>query len=124
LTETNLPDNHPATATGAATLEQQRIHLLELKNNLKNNPGGAAPFTGDVPTQPITPVEPPRSTSRLVVLLSGMVAVVISICMFSYTLYSWEHLGITHTPDWNALTVILLSLGIGIVPYAVNKIFN
>jgi hypothetical protein len=62
----------------------------------------------------------PRSTSRLVALLSGLCSVAIATCATSY--YFDIYLKTGKAPDLKNLFDILLSLGLGVVPYAVNKV--
>lgn len=109
LAERNLPDNHPATATGTATLQ-----------NVQQNQGGGIP--AGTPQNVIAPATPPPSSSRLVMLLAGLAAVVISIVLSSYSIFSLQRYGTA--PDWSSFTAVLLALGIGVVPYSTKQVFK
>lgn len=75
-----------------------------------------------------TPVAPatititviPKSSSRLVAFFSGVAAVVISVTSVSYFLYVYYATGLV--PDLDKMFTVILSLGIGITPYAFNKV--
>lgn len=119
LAERNLPDNHPATATGAAELQKGKAESLATMKNAGVN------LTEDAilpATAAADPTSPPPSTSRLILILAGLAAVIISIVLFSYNMYSLQRYGIA--PDWGSVTGILLSLGIGVTPYAVKQVFK
>jgi len=60
-----------------------------------------------------------RSASRLVLFLSGFTAIIIAVCITTYYLYYYLYCG--QAPDLDGLTSTMLTLGIGVIPYAVNK---
>jgi hypothetical protein len=60
-----------------------------------------------------------RSASRLVLFLSGITAIIIAVCITTYYLYYYLYCG--QAPDLDGLISIILTLGIGVIPYAVNK---
>jgi|GEM_PF-2123537 len=62
----------------------------------------------------------PASGSRLVMFLSGMAAILLSAVLVSFYIYNYLHTGAA--PKMEEMTYILLALGIGVIPYAVNKI--
>jgi hypothetical protein len=61
-----------------------------------------------------------NSASRYVLFLSGVVAAISAVTMVSYYLYFYLHTGCA--PKFDNLLQPLLALGIGIVPYSVNKL--
>lgn len=61
-----------------------------------------------------------RSTSRMAAFISSLCAVAIGTCSTSY--YFFMYLKTGQAPSLDSLYNILLGLGIGVVPYAVNKI--
>lgn len=63
---------------------------------------------------------PSPSTSRLIVLFSGLTAVMISVCLTSVWIF--ELLEGKPKIDFGNLTDVLLALGIGVVPYGFNKL--
>lgn len=65
--------------------------------------------------------DPPRSASRLAMFLSGAASIGIAVSFACVFLYSYLKYG--SVPDYSTLVQVLLSLGIGVVPYAVNQ-FN
>lgn len=60
------------------------------------------------------------STSRYIAFFSGMLTVILSVCMTSFFIYQYLHTGCP--PDLSALSTVLIALGIGVTPYMVNKI--
>ena len=62
----------------------------------------------------------PPSVSRLIVLLSGLTAVMISVCLTCVWIF--ELLEGKPKIDFGNLTDVLLVLGIGVVPYGFNKL--
>ncbi len=66
-------------------------------------------------------LEYPNSASRLLVFLSGGAALIISICLVTYFIY-FTLKNPDKSLDMNGLLIVLLSLGIGIIPYSVNKV--
>lgn len=61
-----------------------------------------------------------KSSSRLVMFISSMITVVIAICLVSFYIYQVFATG--NGPDLGSVTTMLLTLGVGVVPYAFNKI--
>src|SRR6266542_2158045 len=76
--------------------------------------GGVVP-----PTINVTDT-PNRSSSRMIAFLSGLTAIVIAISSASYFFYMYFRTG--KEPDITHIYDILLALGIGVTPYAFNKI--
>lgn len=68
----------------------------------------------------VTETKLPASSSRLAMVLAGLVAITVSVCASCYYFYIYLKTG--KAPDLDGLFNILLSLGIGVVPYGVNKI--
>ena len=68
---------------------------------------------------PTTPQEQ-QSVSRLLAFISGLVSVGLACCITTF--YIWGYVKDGKVPDLNSLVNILLALGMGVVPYAVNKL--
>ncbi len=117
LAENNLPDNHPATATGAAKLQDEKMKSMQAMKQM-----GISPSLDGVTETTTEPVTPPQSTSRVVLLLAGLAAVVIAVVLCSYAIYSYQRFG--NAPDWDKFTGILITLGIGVTPYTVKQVFK
>jgi hypothetical protein len=62
----------------------------------------------------------PKSSSRYLALISSTLTLIIAACLSSTFIYLYISSG--KQPEFNNLGDILLALGIGITPYAVNKI--
>lgn len=60
------------------------------------------------------------STSRLIALISGLCTVAIATCASSY--YFYMYFKTSRAPDLNNLFDVLLALGMGVVPYTINKV--
>ncbi len=66
---------------------------------------------------------PKRSVSRLILLLSGMTSIVLAVCITSYYFYMNVYcITCKFEMDLTDFTNVLLALGIGVVPYAVNRL--
>lgn len=77
-------------------------------------------LTGTVPPTIDITDSPNRSSSRTLAFLSGITAVVIGISSVSYFFYMYFRTG--QEPNLTNIYDILLALGIGVTPYAFNKI--
>lgn len=62
------------------------------------------------------------SVSRLIVFVSGYAGISISTALASFMIYKGIAEPGDNLPDLNGLLLLMLSLGIGVVPYAVNRI--
>jgi hypothetical protein len=62
----------------------------------------------------------PQSTSRLIAFLSGMTAIVVSICAVTFFFYVYLRTG--QEPKFDNLWNVLLALGVGVIPYAFSRI--
>ena len=60
------------------------------------------------------------SASRLVAFISGISAILFSFCIFVF--YTLVYIKTGEYPDIEPLTNSLLALGIGVVPYSINKV--
>lgn len=65
----------------------------------------------------LSPAEPPKSTSRLIAFLSGIAAIIISICLTTFYIYYYLTIG-TVPSEFKDLWWGVIVLGIGIIPYA------
>ncbi|MGA7161333.1 MAG: hypothetical protein WBZ48_10050 [Bacteroidota bacterium] len=66
--------------------------------------------------------EYPQSSSRLLAFLTSIVAIVLVISATTYSFYVGLKFG--KMPDLGSLQTFALSLGVGVVPYAFNRIAN
>jgi hypothetical protein len=87
-------------------------------NGLTTTPDAPAPTNNQPPFVPKT--IQPKSTSRLIAFISGLISVGLACSISSFWIY--RHLSGVQTVDLSHLTNVLLALGIGVVPYAVNKL--
>ena len=89
-----------------------------------NAPNPAGPVANNAQqaqgTQTARTVPGNRSASRLVLFLSGITAILIAVCITTYYLYYSLCCG--KAPELDGLISVLLTLGIGVIPYAVNKV--
>ncbi|SHN07404.1 hypothetical protein [Mucilaginibacter sp. OK098] len=63
---------------------------------------------------------PPQSTSRLIALLTGLVALVIGVCLTTFFMYRY-FTDSAKPVDLSNLTTVIYGLGIGVLPYGFNK---
>lgn len=66
---------------------------------------------------------PPASVSRFIVFLSGLTALTLSACLSTFYIYQY-FVNPASPPDLANLSNIIWGLGIGVVPYGVNKVAN
>lgn len=72
------------------------------------------------PTIEITATEEyPKSSSRYIALITSALTWIIALCLSCFFLY--QYITTNKPPDLSGLSNVLLALGIGVVPYAFNK---
>ncbi|WP_142722727.1 MULTISPECIES: hypothetical protein [unclassified Chryseobacterium] len=69
---------------------------------------------------PTTEQKPNTSVSRFLAFISGLVSVGLACVLTTFAM--WNHFDTNEFPKLNELLGVLLSLGIGVIPYAFNKI--
>ncbi len=94
-----------------------KIHLAD---GFKENE--AVTITDTSVTPPITKSILPTSSSRILAFMSGTAAIIVAICSVSYVYYMFILTGTV--PDLSKFFDIILSLGIGVVPYGFNRLAN
>lgn len=60
------------------------------------------------------------SISRYIAFISSILIIIIAVCISCFFIYNYIKTGCP--PELGALTAVLIALGIGIVPYAANKV--
>lgn len=60
------------------------------------------------------------SISRYIAFFSGILTIIVAVCTASFFIYYYMHTGCP--PDLSTLSTVLIALGIGVAPYAVNKV--
>jgi hypothetical protein len=88
-------------------------HVLNPRYDPLNIPITLAPPTIDI-------TQFPKSSSRLIAFFSGVAAIIIAVTCVSYFFYVNYSTG--DIPDFDKMFTVILSLGIGITPYAFNKV--
>lgn len=81
-------------------------------------PPATPPEAGNLSPLPNNNYRP--SISRYIAFFSGLLTIIIAVCMASFFMYHYMSTGCP--PDLSALSTVLIALGIGVAPYAVNKI--
>jgi hypothetical protein len=64
--------------------------------------------------------EPPKSSSRYIAFITSALTWIIILCLNCFFIYQYMKTG--EAPKLDGLSSVLLALGIGVVPYAFNKI--
>ncbi|PRB85732.1 hypothetical protein CQ022_05620 [Chryseobacterium culicis] len=64
--------------------------------------------------------KPNTSVSRFLAFISGLVSVGLACVLTTFAI--WNYFDVNVFPDLNNLVGVLLTLGIGVVPYAFNKV--
>lgn len=70
----------------------------------------------DTPTTEIRP----QSTSRLIAFFAGMAAIIMSVSAVTFFFYVYLRTG--QEPKFDSLWNVVLGLGVGVIPYAFNRI--
>ncbi len=121
--------NKESYKIGDALKENTTIEVSEDNPALAEKPKPASTGENDTTPKPAQLATPPpfvpktiqpKSTSRLIAFISGLVSVGIAASLCSFLMYNYFN-GDKNV-DLSQLTNVLLSLGIGVIPYAVNKI--
>ena len=66
------------------------------------------------------PATPRASSSRFIALVTSMLTLIMAVCLCSFFIYFYIATGTA--PDISKFSSVLLALGIGVVPYAFNKV--
>jgi hypothetical protein len=119
--------NKEAYKIGDALKENTTIEVSEDNPALNEppKPASTGAIQDQVPATPInsTPYVPktiqPKSTSRLIAFISGLISVGLGSCLCSFWMYNYLTKDVYL--DMSSVTNVLLALGLGVVPYAVNK---
>ena len=108
-------------------LADQRVSLADLlvetevavRDNQKDNAGNAQQADDPNPKPPVVK----RSASRLILFLSGVTSLILGVCITMYYFYMNIYcIACQQGLALDDFTNILLALGIGVVPYAVNQV--
>lgn len=99
-------------------------YTAEKLTALANNPATAAILTALVPpTIEVTSSdEYPKSSSRYIAFITSALTWVIALCLSCFFMY--QYIKDNKAPELSGLSSVLLALGIGVVPYAFNKVSN
>jgi hypothetical protein len=80
------------------------------------------PVVAPPPTAPpfVEKTVQPKSSSRLLAFISGIITVGLASCLCSFWIY--RYFQCDQSVELSELSNVLLALGLGVVPYAVNKV--
>ncbi len=108
--------NDKYTATDLATVKDvpNLEELLPPTVEVSDIPAVAA---GDLPA---SPPPPHASISRYIAFITSMLSLVVALCISCFFIYSYIRTGCA--PDISGISTVLIALGIGVMPYAFNKI--
>ena len=113
-----LIEKKPEIMNAHANMMKATTEYLKQKNtNTDDCDPNDSTSASDVP--PINP-NPPNSSSRVIMFLSGIIALLLAGIVVSF--YVYYYIRYNQEPQMGGLLYTLLSLGIGVVPYAVSKI--
>lgn len=115
-------------------LKENEVLNISVDNPAMEPPKVPLPATdGRPPVLPLVPVIPPnlppfvpktvqpKSTSRLLAFITGLVSAGLASGICSFWIYAYID-DPKNTIDFTNLAAVLLGLGIGVIPYAVNRI--
>ncbi len=114
LTNTTMSSFNPAIFSNIASLLPPTIEVSDLEM-YKQNTQIAQASPPAISQQVYRP-----SSSRLIAFMTSMFTLVIGMAMCCFFIYQYMYTG--SAPDMSALTTMLITLGIGVTPYAFNKV--
>jgi hypothetical protein len=109
-----LEDNPKIIATLNSLLEKTTEEAKVSQANV-DIPGNAASGNNAASVNTYRP-----SISRYIAFITSMVTIILVVCMSSFFIYHYIRTGCP--PEFGALTVVLIALGLGVTPYITNKI--
>lgn len=97
---------------------KQRVAFLSASTESQQamKAAGATADNGEDPNAS----KPNTSVSRFLAFISGLVSVGLACVLTTFAI--WNYFDVSNFPNLNNLVGVLLTLGIGVVPYAFNKI--
>jgi len=108
LTESDLP-------------KKTIVNPLFTTENLTAFASNAAAIAMITPTIEVTSEnDPPKSSSRYIAFITSALTWVCALCLTCFFIYQYLHTN--QPPTLSGLSDVLIALGIGVVPYAFNKI--
>lgn len=99
---------------------QYSVANIQTLQNTPNLPVLLPPTIDVSDPQPPDPSIFRASISRYIALITGLVILILVVCMSSFFIYHYIRTGCP--PDFGALTMLLIALGLGVMPYITNKI--
>jgi hypothetical protein len=99
-----------AALKDVANLEEILPPTIEISDRPQVAPG--AP--------PASPPPPHASISRYIAFITSMLSLVVALCISCFFIYSYIRTGCA--PDISGISTILIALGMGVLPYAFNKV--
>lgn len=89
---------------------------------LSTNPATSGVLTTLIPpTIDVTAsLDPPKSSSRYIAFITSALTWIIVLCLCCFFIY--QYMKTNKAPELGGLSSVLLALGVGVVPYAFNKI--
>lgn len=97
--------------------------MLVIKKRLGEQKVDLAGLLSEPEVPGTTPAQGKKSASRLILFLSGVTSLILGVCITSYYFYMTIYcIDCTSNLDLMDFTNVILALGIGVVPYAVNQV--
>lgn len=94
-------------------LKEQSVGLADLLSEPDDNKGGKNKDAASGK----------KSASRLILFLSGVTSLILGVCITTYYFYMTIYcIDCSSNLDLSDFTNVILALGIGVVPYAVNQV--
>lgn len=99
------------------------LTMLVIKKRLGEQKVDLAGLLSEPEVPGTTPALGKKSASRLILFLSGVTSLILGVCITSYYFYMTIYcIDCTSNLDLTDFTNVILALGIGVVPYAVNQV--
>ena len=106
-------------ALSVAPTPEQFAAVAQQRAAVANQAAMAAKQGVPVTVPTIPDPQPQRSTSRLLAFITGLIAIIIAVCLVSYHGYAL-FAGCSGEKQLDSLWKILAGLGIGVIPYGIN----
>ncbi len=98
------------------------LTMLVIKKRLKEQSVGLADLLSE-PDDNKDAASGKKSASRLILFLSGVTSLILGVCITTYYFYMTIYcIDCSSNLDLSDFTNVILALGIGVVPYAVNQV--
>lgn len=109
-----------ALPAGPAQIGRQAILQTKIASDKAKNDKTQSEIDTLITKASELPTTPRASSSRFIALVTSLLTLIIAVCLCSFFIYFYIATGTP--PDISKFSSVLLALGIGVLPYAFNKV--